>query len=60
MLAYSAKSAFMSARRSIDRLLQLIAIRPHIRQERPEAFLSNCTDQQEADDKHYRAGYAMN
>jgi hypothetical protein len=26
----------------------------------PEAFLSNGMDQQEADDKHHRAGYAMN
>ena len=25
-----------------------------------EAFLSNGMDQQEADDKHHRAGYAMN
>jgi hypothetical protein len=28
--------------------------------ERSEAFLSNGMDQQEADDKHRRAGYAMN
>jgi hypothetical protein len=27
---------------------------------RSEAFLSNGMDQQEADDKHHRAGYAMN
>jgi hypothetical protein len=33
---------------------------PHGRQERLEAFLSNGMDQQEADDKHHRAGYAMN
>jgi hypothetical protein len=33
---------------------------PHGRQERSEAFLSNGMDQQEADDKHHRAGYAMN
>jgi hypothetical protein len=38
----------------------LIAIRPSRRQERPEAFFSNGMDQQEADDKHHRAGYAMN
>jgi len=38
----------------------LIRSDPHGRQERPEAFLSNGMDQQEADDKHHRAGYAMN
>jgi len=31
-----------------------------IRQGRSKAFLSNGMDQQEADDKHHRAGYAMN
>jgi len=31
-----------------------------VRQARSEAFLSNGMDQQEADDKHHRAGYAMN
>ena len=33
---------------------------PHGRQEGSQAFLSDGTDQQEADDKHHRAGYAMN
>jgi len=32
----------------------------HLRQERSEAFRSDGMDQQEADDKHHRAGYAMN
>src|SRR5215467_3917016 len=32
----------------------------HGRQERSEAFRSDGMDQQEADDKHHRAGYAMN
>jgi hypothetical protein len=38
----------------------LITIRPSRSQERSEAFLSNGMDQQKADDKHHRAGYAMN
>ncbi len=29
-------------------------------EERSKALLSNGVDQQEADDKHHRAGYAMN
>jgi len=33
---------------------------PHGRQERSEAFLSIGMDQEEADDKHHRAGYTMN
>ena len=33
---------------------------PQRRQEQSEAFLSNGMDQQEADDKHHHAGFAMN
>jgi hypothetical protein len=32
----------------------------HAEQERQKAFLSNDMDQEEADGKHHRAGYAMN
>ena len=38
----------------------LIAIRPSGSTRTVEAFLSNGTDQQETDDQHHRAGYAMN
>ncbi len=40
--------------------LVLIAIRPSRPAKRSEAFLSNGVDQQETDDKYYRAGCAMN
>jgi hypothetical protein len=44
----------------IDNSSWLIAIRPSRSTRTSEAFLSNGMDQQEADDKHHRAGYAMN
>ena len=62
LLAYSARSALMSASKTngSPSPAWLIAIDPHGRQERSKAFFSNGMDQQKADDKHHRAGYAMN
>src|SRR5262252_10041201 len=47
-------------RRSIDRLLQLIDPTLKFDKNRHRHFSSSGMDQQEADDKHHRAGYTMN